>query len=74
MRQANFVGIHRRRRRGCTRRDPDATLSDDLVCREFAVGAPDRLWVMDVTEQPTDEGKVYLPPCLTLSLRARRFV
>ncbi len=60
MRQAGIAGIHRRTRHGCTRRDPDATPSDDLVKRQFAVDAPDRLWVMDVTEHPTDEGKVYL--------------
>jgi putative transposase len=60
MRQAGIVGIHRRKGRGCTRRDPDAVPSDDLVNRQFAVTEPDRLWVMDVTEHPTDEGKVYL--------------
>jgi len=60
MRQAGIVGIHRRRGRGCTRRDPDANPSEDLVKRNFAVTRPDRLWVMDVTEHPTAEGKVYL--------------
>ncbi len=60
MRQAGIVGIHRRRARGCTRRDPDANPSEDLVRRNFAVTRPDRLWVMDVTEHPTTEGKVYL--------------
>jgi putative transposase len=64
MRQAGIAGIHRRRGRGCTRRDPDATPSDDLVKRHFAVDEPDRLWVMDVTEHPTDEGKVYLATVL----------
>ncbi len=28
--------------------------------RQFKVDCPDRLWVMDVTEHPTGEGKVYL--------------
>jgi putative transposase len=60
MRQAGIAGIHRRRRRGCTVRDPDAVPSEDLVNRQFTVDAPDRLWVMDVTEHPTDEGKVYV--------------
>lgn len=64
MRQAGIVGIHRRRGRGCTRRDPDAAPSEDLVGRQFAVDEPDRLWVMDVTEHPTDEGKVYLATVL----------
>jgi putative transposase len=60
MRQAGVVGIHRRKRRGCTRRDPDATPAEDLVKRQFNVEGPDRLWVMDITEHPTDDGKLYL--------------
>jgi putative transposase len=60
MRQAGRAGIYRRKGRGCTRRDPDATPSADLVKRHFTVDEADRLWVMDVTEHPTDEGKVYL--------------
>lgn len=61
MRQAGIAGIHRRRKaKGCTRRDPDATAAEDLVNRQFSVDGPDRLWVMDVTEHPTWEGKVYL--------------
>ena len=59
MRLAGMVGIHRRRR-GCTRRNPDATPGDDLVNRGFDPDEPDRLWVADVTEHPTAEGKVYL--------------
>ncbi len=64
MRQAGVVGIHRRKSGGCTRRDPGAAPSDDLVNRNFVVEGPDRLWVMDVTEHPTDEGKVYLATVL----------
>ena len=60
MAQAGVSGIYRRRRRGCTRRDMAAEPSDDLVKRQFDPAAPDELWVMDVTEHPTDEGKVYL--------------
>ena len=59
MRCNGIVGIHKRRR-GCTRRDPDATPSDDLVNRQFSVDGPDRLWVSDITEHPTATGKVYL--------------
>ena len=60
MKEAGICGIYRRRRRGCTRRDPAADLSDDLVNRQFDPAGPDQLWVMDVTEHPTPEGKVYL--------------
>jgi putative transposase len=60
MAQAKVHGIYRRRRRGCTRRDPAAEPADDLVNRAFDPAEPDQLWVMDVTEHPTVEGKVYL--------------
>jgi transposase InsO family protein len=33
---------------------------DDLVRREFAATAPNRLWLTDITEHPTAEGKLYL--------------
>jgi putative transposase len=72
MREAGVSGIHRRRRRGCTRRDPGAQASDDLVKRSFDPAEPDRLWVMDVTEHPTEEGKVYL--AVVLDAFSRRVV
>jgi len=59
MRQAGIQGLYRRRRRGCTVRDPDAKPSSDLVNRDFSVTEPNRLWVTDITEHPTKEGKVY---------------
>jgi putative transposase len=54
-----IVGVTRRRLRGCTRRNPNAVPSDDLVGRRFDPDGPDRLWVSDITEHPTGEGKVY---------------
>ena len=72
MRQAGIAGIHRRKRRGCTRRDLDAQPSDDLVQRAFDPTEPDRLWVMDVTEHPTENGKAYL--AVVLDAFSRRVV
>ena len=72
MRQAGISGIHRRRRRGCTKRDLAAQPSDDLVKRSFDPAEPDRLWVMDVTEHPTDDGKAYL--AVVLDAFSRRVV
>ena len=72
MRQAGIAGIHRRRRGGCTRRDLDAEPSDDLVKRAFDPTEPDRLWVMDVTEHPTEDGKAYL--AVVLDAFSRRVV
>jgi len=72
MRDAGVRGVYRRKGHGCTRRDPRATPSEDLVNRHFAVTGPDRLWVMDVTEHPTDEGRVYL--AIVLDAWSRRVV
>ena len=64
MRQARVRGIYRRRgQHGCTRRDGTQP-SDDLVGRQFDPNEPNRLWVMDVTEHRTGEGKVYLAAVL----------
>jgi putative transposase len=74
MRQAGIAGIHRRRRSGCTKRDVDAQGSDDLVQRSFDPTEPDRMWVMDVTEHPTGDGKAYLAVVLdTFSRRVVRW-
>ena len=37
MRLAGIAGLHRRKFRGCTRRDPAATPAEDLVNRQFTV-------------------------------------
>ena len=57
MRTAGLAGIcHRRKHR---RAGPAPVVHDDLVQRRFLADAPDRLWVTDITEHPTAEGKVY---------------
>jgi putative transposase len=33
---------------------------DDLVARQFTADGPDRVWLTDITEHPTAEGKLYL--------------
>jgi putative transposase len=59
MREAGLQGLYRRRRHGCTVQDPAAAPSADLVNRNFTVDEPNRLWITDITEHPTAEGKVY---------------
>jgi putative transposase len=71
MRQSGITGIYRRRGHGCTRRDGSEP-SDDLVGRQFDPDGPDRLWVMDVTEHPTDTGKLYC--AVVLDAWSRRVV
>ena len=72
MRNAGLEGVYRRRRKGLTRRDPTAELSADLVNRQFKVAGPDRLWVADITEHPTREGKVFL--AVVLDAWSRRVI
>jgi putative transposase len=59
MRDAGLQGLYRRRRRGCTIRNPADQPAEDLVNRKFAVEGPNRLWLTDITEHPTEEGKLY---------------
>ncbi len=60
MQQAGLVGVHRRRKQGSTKRDPARPSYADRVQREFTSDTPDRLWVADITQHPTDEGWLYL--------------
>ena len=46
--------------------------ADDLVQRAFTAGAPNQLWLTDITEHPTREGKVYC--CCVLDMFSRRVV
>jgi len=59
MREAGIQGLYRRKRSWTTVRDPEAEPAPDLVNRHFTVDHPDRLWITDITEHPTGEGKVY---------------
>lgn len=45
---------------------------DDLVRRDFTATGPNRLWLADITEHPTAEGKLYL--CTIKDVFSRRIV
>jgi len=64
--------VTRRRRYGCTRRDPAAQASADLVERRFRPAEPDRLYVADITQHRTDQGWYYL--AVVLDCFSRRVV
>jgi putative transposase len=72
MRCTGLQGVHRRRLRGCTRRDQAATPSQDLVERQFRPEHPDRLYVADITQHRTSEGWFYL--AVVLDCFSRRVV
>jgi putative transposase len=59
MREAGIQGLYRRRRSRTTISDPTAIPGPDLVNRRFTADTPDRLWITDITEHPTEEGKIY---------------
>ena len=66
MREAGVVGITRRRTwRSRAAKATQARVAQDLLQRDFSgVTAPDRCWYADITEHPTDEGKLYLASVL----------
>jgi putative transposase len=69
MRRAGLHGLPGSRR---PRRRHETPTAEDLVDRNFARSAPDELWVTDITEHPTREGKVYC--AVVLDTFSRRVV
>jgi len=59
----------KRKRRCLTRPDKAAASIPDQVCRDFSTGPVDQRWCGDLTEIPTDEGKLYLATVLDLGSR-----
>jgi putative transposase len=72
MRWAGLSGMVRRRKGRTTIRVPGIATAPDLVRRDFAPTAPNRLWVADLTEVSTWEGKLYL--AVVLDCYSRRCV
>jgi putative transposase len=67
MRTAGLAGVcHRRKHR---RSGPLPAVHEDLVQRRFVAEGPDRLWVTDITEHATGEGKVYCAAVLDVFSR-----
>jgi putative transposase len=54
-----WSAFSRKRRRGKGAR-PGPPVHDDLVKRDFTADGPNRLWLADITEHRTAEGKLYL--------------
>ncbi len=69
MRRANLQGLSGRPR---YRRVPNVATAEDRVQRQFGRGRRDQLWVADITEHPTREGKVYC--AVVLDVFSRRVV
>lgn len=69
MRRQGLLGRKPKRRKGLTRQDRTAPKFADLLRRDFTAPAANRRWVGDMTEIPTDEGKLYLATVLDLFSR-----
>jgi putative transposase len=69
MQRAGIAGVSGR---PCFRRIPGVTTASDLVERHFTREDPDRLWVTDITEHPTREGRIYC--AVVLDAFSRRVV
>lgn len=64
-----LVARRKKRRKNLTRPDKRAVPFADLVNRNFTASAPNAKWVGDMTEIPTDEGKLYLSTAIDLFSR-----
>ncbi|GAA2420713.1 hypothetical protein GCM10009856_33240 [Mycolicibacterium llatzerense] len=70
MRRQGLVARKIRRRQGLTKQDKTAPKFPDLVKRNFTAVAPNRTWVGDMTEIPTECGqKLYLATVIDLYSR-----
>jgi len=70
MRRQGLVARKIRRRHGLTRQDKTAPKFADLLKRDFTAAEPNRKWVGDITEIPTDSGpKLYLATVIDLFSR-----
>ena len=72
MRALGLTGAVRGRTVRTTVSDPDAERAADLVKRQFAAGAPNRLWVADFTYVATWSGTVYV--AFAIDVFSRRIV
>lgn len=69
MARQGLVARPKKRRKNLTRPDKRAVSFADLVKRDFTASAPNVTWVGDMTEIPTDEGKLYLSTAIDLFSR-----
>jgi putative transposase len=72
MRKAGLQGCIRGCRKRTTRRDEHAIPAPDLVGRNFAAAAPNKVWTADITYVHTQEGFLYL--AFILDVYSRRVV
>jgi putative transposase len=72
MRRLGLHGLPARKGRRRGGPQSNGVAATDLVARQFARDAPNQLWLTDITEHPTREGKLYC--CAVLDAHSRRVV
>ena len=70
MAERGITGLPKRRRPKAS--PTHRAITEDLVQRQFRRQGPDQLWMTDITEHPTREGKLYC--CVVLDAWSRRVV
>lgn len=70
--QAIYSTIWTRTRKGGAGKKPGPAVADDHVRREFTATELDRVWLTDISEHPTREGKIYV--CAIKDVCSRRIV
>ena len=69
MRRQGLQGRKPKHSKGLTRQDRKAPKFPDLLKRDFTAPGPNLKWCGDITEIPTDEGKLYMATVLDLFSR-----
>ena len=72
LKSAGLAGYQRGSWKGCTQRDWSQLKSLDRLDRNFTAEVPDQVWVSDVTELESTQGKVYV--CAVTDLFSRRII
>ena len=61
----NNLLIHRQpSTRGVTKTDAEAQKAENLLQQDFTADAPNQKWLIDITEIPCNDGKLYLASIL----------
>jgi putative transposase len=54
----------KRHPKGITKADSEAQKAENLINQDFTAQSPNEKWLMDITEIPCKNGKLYLAPVL----------
>lgn len=60
----NLMIQYKRRPKGITKADSEAQKAENLIKQDFTAQSPNEKWLIDITEIPCKNGKLYLAPVL----------